>query len=171
MKVLLLHTVFLLYSFDKLKIYSKNLINTISKPDENKECLQECLKISKSNRCFCDKQCLKYDDCCDLFSLKCKNFFSQMINDIKDTKVIVNSCCTNNPNSDCFCDSKCVSFNDCCDDYLKCDTINVENKNTDGRSLAKRMSEAETDKKEEEILYINPKYNARIEINVNFSDK
>ena len=171
MKVLFLLYVFFSIILDNYEINSINIKFRTSKIDDDKQCLQECLKISKSNRCFCDKNCNLYDDCCELFSIKCKNFFSQTINLLTDKNVNVNSCCSHNTNSECFCDSKCVSFNDCCEDYQRCDKISIGMKNSQGKTLANRFSNGEIDNNNENIIDDDSIYGSKITIHVNLSDK
>ena len=56
-----------------LKISTKLIKSPKNIQFEN--CFNECEKISMKNNCYCDKTCLKYNDCCDLYTKDCENFF------------------------------------------------------------------------------------------------
>lgn len=137
-------------TFTKRKlIFTKNVNDEVDE-EVLKMCSAECVKLSKIFGCFCDPDCGKFNDCCNIKIYKCENYFEEMKkgqqygkkkslkgksdnnnnnknNNKNDSNapaptiaVRGGSCCSDSQPTDCFCDSKCNLFGDCCEDYQKC---------------------------------------------------
>jgi hypothetical protein len=140
--------------FTKRKlIFTKNVNDEV---DEEilKMCTAECIKLSKIYGCYCDPDCGKYGDCCNINIHKCENYFEEMKkgqqygskkshkgksannnnkdnnNNLQSSVIAIRggSCCSESEPIGCFCDSKCNLFGDCCEDYQKCENKSDPNK-------------------------------------------
>jgi hypothetical protein len=121
-----------------LNLSKFNVIADTGKELTLDSCGLECTKLEKVYGCFCDKQCLRYGDCCSLFMKNCTNYFSSIGcgSIIRNNSTHPNqnkteeegSCCSTTVPFDCFCDENCKKFGDCCNDFGKCTITEKSNK-------------------------------------------
>jgi hypothetical protein len=76
--------------------------------------------------CYCDGGCIKYGDCCKIYSTECEKYFNQVEVDefelpVEKKENLVGTCCNKSqPPVNCYCDIMCKRTGDCCKDFGKC---------------------------------------------------